>query len=168
MFTGCNDYTSQGAAALIKQNQGQREAVKQHEQIRNAVRAWSAVVTKDGVAAEVIEAWERRGRGGDFGFHASTSRNAQKIFRWLDSDSENAIAQIQALLPSILAVLPAVYRARLDLVDRWRVKAASAAREHTEALTAAMLGAPVAELEKEFRESIEATRLLASELGLSL
>ena len=131
-----------------------------HETIRAAVRAWAAKWhSKEAVAAEIIAAWRERG-GEDMGFHDNHQRNAQKIFRWLDGDSQRCVRRIQSLTPAILDVLPLEFRAGVVPDDRM-TRVAVATKECSEAKQAALLGAPVRELEKEIREGIESLVRLA-------
>ena len=84
-----------------------------HEKIRQAVRAWTADWrSKEAVAAEIIKAWRNQG-GEDFGFHGDHSRNAQKLFRWIDGDSSRYRRYITLMTPTIIDVLPLQFRSNL-------------------------------------------------------
>jgi hypothetical protein len=132
-----------------------------HEKLRRAVRAWAAGWrSKEAVAAEIVTAW-RQMDGEDFGFHESHSRNAQKIFRWIDGDSPRYRRYITALAPAILDVLPLEFRTDVIEPDDRLVRVAVVTKECADASRASLLGAPIRELEKEIRDAIESLVRLA-------
>jgi hypothetical protein len=132
-----------------------------HEKLRHAVRAWAAGWrSKEAVAAEIVAACHDLG-GEGFGFHANHSRNAQKIFRWIDGDSPRYRRYVTALAPYILDVLPLDYRTGLAEPDERLARVAVATKECAEAHRAVLLNAPNKELEKEITEGIESLVRLA-------
>lgn len=140
-------------AAVINRNQPS-PAVK-HEQIRDAVRAWAASAdNQDVVAAIIIEEWERQG-GAGLDFPDDLSRKRQKLFRWLDGETEYARKNISQLSPAILAVLPLEFRGRLVSQDCFMTQYAAMEKEIGEAKRAVILRAPQHQLVKEVREGIE-------------
>ncbi|GKN58897.1 toxin YdaT domain-containing protein [Klebsiella variicola] len=103
--------TGASSPRLINRNQSGDQLT--HDQIRAVIRAWSASLdNQDVVAALVIEEWERQG-GTGLDFPTELSRRRQKLFRWLDGETEYARENIRQLTPAILAVLPLEFRRRL-------------------------------------------------------
>lgn len=140
-------------ATMINRNQSAQE--DKHDQIRAAVRAWSASLdNQDVVAGIIVEEWERQG-GAGLDFPGDLSRKRQKLFRWLDSDTGYARENIRQLTPAILAVLPLEFRARLSGQDCFMTRYAAMEKEISEAKQAVMLNAPRHQLVKEVREGIE-------------
>ena len=140
-------------AAMINRNQ--QSAADKHEQIRDAVRAWSASLdNQDVVAGMIVEEWEQQG-GAGLDFPDDLSRKRQKLFRWLDSDTAYARENIRQLTPAILAVLPLEFRGRLIGQDCFMTRYAAMEKEISEAKQAVMLNAPEHQLVKEVREGIE-------------
>lgn len=136
-------------------NRNQPEAADKHDQIRAAVRAWSASLdNQDVVAGIIVEEWERQGCTG-LNFPDDLSRKRQKLFRWLDSDTAYARENIRQLTPAILAVLPLEFRGRLVGHDCFMARFAEMEKEISEAKRAIMLNAPRHQLVKEVREGIE-------------
>ncbi|HEM8614840.1 TPA: toxin YdaT domain-containing protein [Citrobacter amalonaticus] len=136
-------------------NRAQSKAAPDHEKIRNAVRAWSSSLdNQDVVAGMIVEEWERQG-GTSLDFPDELSRQRQKLFRWLDSDTAYARENIRQLTPAILAVLPLEFRGRLIGQDCFMTRYAAMEKEISEAKQAVMLNAPQHQLVKEVREGIE-------------
>ncbi|UMB78843.1 toxin YdaT domain-containing protein [Dickeya fangzhongdai] len=134
--------TQSGALSPIYTNH-----VITHEHIRGAVRAWAAAWrSREAVAAEIVNRWREQG-GGGLDIPEDSYLQMQKIFRWLDSDSEYARQQIAVLIPSILAVLPSDFRLWLFQPDDIMTRVSMAMRTCSEAIQAALLGAPTRELE---------------------
>nr|WP_253941017.1 toxin YdaT family protein [Dickeya dadantii] len=71
----------------------------------------------------------------------------QKLFRWLDADSEYARQQIVALTPSILAVMPSQFRMWLVHPGDRLALLSVAMRACSDVFNAALLGAPAREFE---------------------
>ncbi|HHR5464379.1 TPA: toxin YdaT domain-containing protein [Salmonella enterica subsp. enterica] len=140
-------------AAMINRNQQSR--VDKHEQIRDAVRAWSASMdNQDVVAGLIVEEWERQG-GAGLEFPDDLSRRRQKLFRWLDGDTRYAREKVRQLTPAILAVLPLEFRGRLISQDCFMTRYAAMEKEVSEAKRAVILRAPQHQLVKEVKEGIE-------------
>lgn len=142
----------QPTAMINRNHQHQSDA---HEQLRDAVRAWSAQIdNQDVVAGLIVEEWERQG-GAGLAFPDDLSRQRQKLFRWLDSDTAYARENIRQLTPAILTVLPLEFRGRLIGQDCFMTRYAAMEKEISEAKQAVMLNAPQHQLVKEVREGIE-------------
>ncbi|WP_042291654.1 toxin YdaT domain-containing protein [Citrobacter sedlakii] len=140
-------------AAVINRNQP--SAADKHEQIRDAVRAWAASLdNQDVVAGIIVEEWERQG-GAGLEFPEDLSRKRQKLFRWLDGDTEYARKNISQLSSAIIAVLPLEFRGRLAPQDDFIARYAAMEKEVSEAKRALMLRAPQHQMVKEVREGIE-------------
>jgi hypothetical protein len=140
------------SGAMINRNH--RNQPDQHEQIRDAVRAWAAAQdNQDVVAGLIIEEWERQGGAGLY-FPSALSRKRQKLFRWLDSDTDYARKNILQLTPAILAVLPLEFRGRLIGQDCFMTRFAAMEKEISEAKQAVMLNAPKHQKLKEMSEGI--------------
>ncbi|MCZ4677240.1 toxin YdaT domain-containing protein [Citrobacter sedlakii] len=136
-------------------NRNQPDQADKHDQIRTAVRAWSASLdNQDVVAGIIVEEWERQG-GAGLVFPDDLSRKRQKLFRWLDSDTGYARDNIRQLTPAILAVLPLEFRGHLIGTDCFTTRYAAMEKEISEAKRAVMLNAPEHQLVKEVREGIE-------------
>ncbi|MGZ9674530.1 toxin YdaT family protein, partial [Enterobacter hormaechei] len=81
--------------------------------IRAAVRAWAADCrSREFVAALIVEEWRATG-GTGLDIPTDSHRQMQKVFRWIDGDTEYAANNIRQLTPAIMAVLPLEYRHRL-------------------------------------------------------
>ncbi|VED49490.1 toxin YdaT domain-containing protein [Raoultella terrigena] len=152
-------------AAMINRNQSGDQLT--HDQIRAVIRAWSASLdNQDVVAALVIEEWERQG-GTGLDFPTELSRRRQKLFRWLDGETEYARENIRQLTPAILAVLPLEFRRRLMPQDDALSRLASAIKECAEAKQAVMLNAPEHQKLKEVSEGITSLfRLMPEQAGV--
>lgn len=139
-------------AAMINRNQS--DPADKHDQIRAAVRAWSASLdNQDVVAGIIVEEWERQG-GTGLDFPDDLSRKRQKLFRWLDSDTGYARENIRQLTPAILAVLPLEYRHRLLPEDSFMSRLARLEKETSEAKVAVVMNAPRHQKLKELSEGI--------------
>ena len=125
-----------------------------HESIRNAVRAWAANWrSREAVAAEILTYWRERG-GTGMDIPEDSYLQMQKIFRWLDSDSEYARQQIVALTPSILAVMPSQFRLWLVQPGDRLALLSVAMRACSDVFNAALLGAPAREFEMKLSAGI--------------
>ena len=149
---------------MIKRN---HQISDEHEKIRYAVRAWSASLdNQDVVAGLIIEEWERQG-GTGLDLPADLSRKRQKLFRWLDGDTDYARENIRQLTPAILAVLPLEFRGRMMPEDDSLSRLASAIKECAEAKQAVMLNAPEHQKLKEVSEGIASLfRLMPEQAGV--
>lgn len=148
-------------------NRAQPKKTLTHDDIRDAVRAWSASAGQDVVAALIVEEWRRQG-GEGISFPADISRQRQKLFRFLDNrfDSDEYRQRVQQLTPAIMAVLPLEYRARLVGEDGVMSRIASAMKECAEAKQAVLLGAPEHQKLKEVSEGIASLfRLMPEQVG---
>ncbi|WDQ09600.1 toxin YdaT domain-containing protein [Klebsiella grimontii] len=156
--------TGANSSKLINRNQSGGHVT--HDQIRAVIRAWSASLdNQDVVAALVIEEWESQG-GTGLDFPDDLSRRRQKLFRWLDGETEYARENIRKLTPAILAVLPLEFRRRLIPQDDALSRLASAIKECAEAKQAVMLNAPEHQKLKEVSEGIASLfRLMPEQTG---
>ena len=152
-------------AAVI--NRAQPKKLVTHDDIRDAVRAWSAVAGQDVVAALIVEEWRQQG-GEGISFPADISRQRQKLFRFLDNrfDSEEYRQRVERMTPAIMAVLPLEYRTRLVGQDDITARIAAAMKECAEAKQAVLLGAPEHQKLKEVSEGIASLfRLMPDQVG---
>lgn len=152
-------------AAVI--NRAQPKKSLTHDDIRDAVRAWSAVAGQDVVAALIVEEWRQQG-GEGISFPADISRQRQKLFRFLDNrfDSEEYRQRVEQMTPAIMAVLPLEYRTRLVGEDDVNARIAAAMKECAEAKQAVLLGAPEHQKLKEVSEGIASLfRLMPEQVG---
>lgn len=146
--------TTSLANHLINRYQGQCAQEVSPDKIRIAVRAWAASINnQDVVTALIVKEWEQQG-GCELDFPADLSRQRQKLFRWLDSSSPTAQANIRLLTPVILAVLPLEFRGRLAPEDNFMARLASMEKEISEAKQVVMLDAPRHQKLKEMSEGI--------------
>lgn len=141
------------SGSMINRFQQKQEVT--HEKVRDAVRAWAAANdNQDVVAGLIVAEWHASG-GQGIDFPADLSRQRQKLFRWLDGETEYARSNVRQLMPAILAVLPLEFRARLlppqaDAMSR----VAAAIKECAEAKQAVLLDAPKHQKLKEMSEGI--------------
>ena len=152
---------------VIYRNHGKsQKALSDHKAIRSTVRAWAADCrSQEFVAALIAEEWRRAG-GQGLGIPTDPARQMQKIFRWLDADTEYAQANVRLLTPAILAVLPLEYRSRLVPQEDTISRIAAAMKECSEAKQAVLLGAPEHQKLKEVSEGIASLfRLMPEQIG---
>lgn len=143
MNTAVTEFKQPSALVPIYANQPRLS----HENIRNSVRAWAASWrSREAVAAEILAHW--RGQGGT-GLNIPTDGylQMQKLFRWLDADSEHAQQCVAALTPSILAVMPSQFRLWLVQPSDRLALLSVAMRACSDVFNAALLGAPAREFE---------------------
>lgn len=144
--------TSFSQSAMINRSQ-----VKEpnHVDIRDAVRAWSAVAGQDVVAAHIVDQWRSCG-GEGIKFSEDISRARQKLFRWLDNrfDTDDCRYRVRQLTPAILAVLPLEHRGSLVGGDSKITRLAHVEKEVAEAKRAILLDAPRHQKLKEMSEGI--------------
>ncbi|QLW25232.1 hypothetical protein HV189_05825 [Enterobacter sp. RHBSTW-00422] len=154
-------------AAMIYQNRRERESSALNiDGIRAAVRAWAADCrSREFVAALIVEEWRASG-GTGLDIPADSHRQMQKVFRWIDGDTEYAANNIRQLAPAIMAVLPVEYRTRLIGVDCKMSRLAEAEKELAEAKQAVLLDAPEHQKLKEVSEGIASLfRLMPEQVG---
>ncbi|EJR8310558.1 Rha family transcriptional regulator [Escherichia coli] len=81
-----------------------------HEHIRMAINAWAYPDGEKVPAAEIARTYFELGMTFpelyDDSHPEALARNTQKIFRWLDKDTPDAVEKIQALLPAIEKAMP--------------------------------------------------------------
>ncbi|KFK94563.1 MULTISPECIES: toxin YdaT family protein [unclassified Serratia (in: enterobacteria)] len=141
-----------------------------HEHLRDALRGWATELTQRTVTAEITRAYfaldlnrphlERIEQAdGTVDFDAWRN-NKQRIFRWLDSDTERARQKIRLLQPAILAALPAELRARLVAGTSISYLAIRALKEHQDVVAAALLNASRVDFERECDEAERSLREL--------
>ncbi|HEN3281684.1 TPA: tRNA-(guanine-N1)-methyltransferase [Yersinia enterocolitica] len=115
-----------------------------HDAICAELRSWAAETKQEIVAAEVAQAYFDL--GGDelpltpIEDEHATRNNKQRLFRWVDSDTDKARAKIAELTPAILQALPGERRARLENPNSVNYLAAQALRDFSLAMSAVLLG----------------------------
>ncbi|HAW5768293.1 TPA: Rha family transcriptional regulator [Escherichia coli] len=81
-----------------------------HEHIRMAMKAWAHPDGEKVPAAEITRVYFEMGMTfpvlHNDSKHNALYLNTQKIFRWLDKDTPDAVEKIQALLPAIERAMP--------------------------------------------------------------
>ena len=81
-----------------------------HEHIRMAMNAWARPDGEKVPAAEITRAYFELGMTFpelyDDSHQEALARNTQKIFRWVEKDTPDAVKKIQALLPAIEKAMP--------------------------------------------------------------
>ncbi|HHH3227469.1 TPA: toxin YdaT family protein [Enterobacter asburiae] len=93
--------------AMIYQNRREPDSRALNiDGIRAAVRAWAADCrSREFVAALIVEEWRATG-GTGLDIPTDSHRQMQKVFRWIDGDTEYAANNIRQLAPAIMSVLP--------------------------------------------------------------
>ncbi|EPV8635101.1 toxin YdaT family protein, partial [Enterobacter hormaechei] len=131
------------STAMIYQNRREPDSKALNiDGIRAAVRAWAANCrSREFVAALIVEEWRATG-GTGLDIPTDSHRQMQKVFRWIDGDTEYAANNIRQLAPAIMAVLPVEYRTRLIGADCKMSRLAEAEKELAEAKQAVLLDAP--------------------------
>ncbi|HDV8455405.1 TPA: hypothetical protein RKU11_000647 [Enterobacter asburiae] len=153
--------------AMIYQNRREPDStVLNIDGIRAAVRAWAADCrSREFVAALIVEEW-RATDGTGLDIPTDSHRQMQKVFRWIDGDTEYAAKNIRQLAPAIMAVLPVEYRTRLIGADCKMSRLAEAEKELAEAKQAVLLDAPEHQKLKEVSEGIASLfRLMPEQVG---
>lgn len=88
-----------------------------HEHIRMAMKAWAHPDGEKVPAAEITRTYFELGMTfpvlHNDSKHNALYLNTQKIFRWLDKDTPDAVEKIQALLPAIEKAMPPPLVARM-------------------------------------------------------
>ncbi|EJU1284839.1 Rha family transcriptional regulator, partial [Escherichia coli] len=88
-----------------------------HEHIRMAINAWAYPDGEKVPAAEIARTYFELGMTFpelyDDSHPEALARNTQKIFRWLDKDTPDAVEKMQALLPAIEKAMPPLLVARM-------------------------------------------------------
>ncbi|EGK2661258.1 Rha family transcriptional regulator [Escherichia coli] len=101
-----------------------------HEHIRMAMNAWAHPDGEKVPAAKITKAYFELGMTFpelyDDSHPEAMARNTQKIFRWVEKDTPDAVKKIQALLPAIEKAMP------LPLVARMRSHSSAYFRELVE------------------------------------
>ena len=153
--------------AMIYQNRREPDSkALSIDGIRAAVRAWAADCrSREFVAALIVEEWRATG-GTGLDIPTDSHRQMQKVFRWIDGDTEYAANNIRQLTPAIMAVLPVEYRTRLIGADCKMSRLAEAEKELAEAKQAVLLDAPEHQKLKEVSEGIASLfRLMPEQAG---
>ena len=153
--------------AMIYQNRREPDSTALNiDGIRAAVRAWAADCrSREFVAALIVEEWRATG-GTGLDIPADSHRQMQKVFRWIDGDTEYAANNIRQLAPAIMSVLPVEYRTRLIGADCKMSRLAEAEKELAEAKQAVLLDAPEHQKLKEVSEGIASLfRLMPEQVG---
>ncbi|EFE6644476.1 Rha family transcriptional regulator [Escherichia coli] len=88
-----------------------------HEHIRMAMNAWAHPDGEKVPAAKITKAYFELGmtfpEQYDDSHPEAMARNTQKIFRWVEKDTPDAVKKIQALLPAIEKAMPPPLVARM-------------------------------------------------------
>ncbi|EOP0071478.1 toxin YdaT family protein [Escherichia coli] len=88
-----------------------------HEHIRMAMNAWAYPDGEKVPAAEIARTYFELGMTFpelyDDSHPGALARNTQKIFRWVEKDTSDAVEKIQALLPAIEKAMPPLLVARM-------------------------------------------------------
>ncbi|EEY0273799.1 Rha family transcriptional regulator [Escherichia coli] len=88
-----------------------------HEHIRMAMNAWAHPDGEKVPAAKITKAYFELGMTFpelyDDSHPEVMARNTQKIFRWVEKDTPDAVKKIQALLPAIEKAMPPPLVARM-------------------------------------------------------
>ncbi|WP_161525705.1 toxin YdaT family protein, partial [Escherichia albertii] len=88
-----------------------------HEHIRIAMNAWARPDGEKVPAAEITRAYFELSMTFpelyDNSHPEALARNTQKIFRWVEKDTPDAVKKIQALLPAIEKAMPPLLVARM-------------------------------------------------------
>lgn len=88
-----------------------------HEHIRMAMNAWAHPDGEKVPAAKITKAYFELGMTFPELYNDShpeaLARNTQKIFRWIEKDTPDAVKKIQALLPAIEKAMPPPLVARM-------------------------------------------------------
>ena len=153
--------------AMIYQNRREPDSAALNiDGIRAAVRAWAADCrSREFVAALIVEEWRASG-GTGLDIPTDSHRQMQKVFRWIDGDTEYAANNIRQLAPAIMAVLPVEYRTRLIGADCKMSRLAEAEKELAEAKQAVLLDAPEHQKLTEVSEGIASLfRLMPEQAG---
>ena len=155
------------STAMIYQNRREPDSKALNiDGIRAAVRAWAANCrSREFVAALIVEEWRATG-GTGLDIPTDSHRQMQKVFRWIDGETEYAANNIRQLAPAIMAVLPVEYRTRLIGADCKMSRLAEAEKELAEAKQAVLLDAPEHQKLKEVSEGIASLfRLMPEQVG---
>ncbi|MFN1146827.1 toxin YdaT family protein [Serratia liquefaciens] len=127
-----------------------------HEQIREAVIAWSELLVRPSMkpggrktpAAKISEAYFSLGLTDpqlhDDSHPDALARNTQKIFRWLESDTPAAIASIEQLLPAIEKSMPPLLLAKLHSYHSQTLRELITRKERIDSEVEALFGAMIA------------------------
>lgn len=156
---------STGTVPVTLINRYQAKLEITHEQLRTAVRAWAAAIdNQDVVGGLIVE--EYKSLGGELDFPTEICRQRQKLFRWLDGDTDYARENIRELTPAILNVLPLEFRTRLIPQEDILSRVATAMKECAEAKQAVLMKAPEHQKLKEVSEGIASLfRLMPEQVG---
>ncbi|EER4226156.1 Rha family transcriptional regulator [Escherichia coli] len=88
-----------------------------HEHIRMAMNAWAHPDGEKVPAAKITKAYFELGMTFpelyDDSHPEAMARNTQKIFRWVEKDTPDAVKKIRALLPAIEKAMPPPLVARM-------------------------------------------------------
>ncbi|EFJ0072508.1 toxin YdaT family protein [Escherichia coli] len=88
-----------------------------HEHIRMAMNAWAHPDGEKVPVAKITKAYFELGMTFpelyDDSHPEAMARNTQKIFRWVEKDTPDAVKKIQALLPAIEKAMPPPLVARM-------------------------------------------------------
>ena len=153
--------------AMIYQNrsEGQKQA-PDLACVRSAVRSWAAECrSREYVAALIADEWRESG-GEGLSIPTDLHRQMQKIFRWIDGDTQYADDNIRLLTPAIMTVLPLEFRSKLAPQNDVMSRISEAMKECMEAKQAVMLDAPEHQKLKEVSEGIASLfRLMPEQVG---
>lgn len=120
-----------------------------HEHIREALLAWAAGEGAEKIpAARITGAWFSLGLTGLSLYRDdhpdALSRNTQKIFRWVKSDSLASQQKVQMLLPAIEKAMPVFLLARMRSHSSATCRDLVMRKERIDREMEAMIGAIIA------------------------
>lgn len=119
-----------------------------HEHIRDALLAWARAADGRKVPASAIaDAYFALGMSGllySSDQPNALGNNAQKIFRWAESDSPAAKRKMQELLPAIEKAMPVYLRARMRSHSSEALRELVRSKEKIDRELEAMIGAIIA------------------------
>lgn len=157
------DVSRAGGQRVISENQYEprrRDGIK-HRALFDAVREWESTLTgqaQEDITQLVAEQWSQRGGRG-------ITINKLNLFRYLkNEDGSSKYTRYALQLAPVIADVMPIEIARKYGLKQGKTKfelVADAIKECADAKQAALLGAPLRELEKEIREGIESLVRLA-------
>lgn len=119
-----------------------------HEHIRMAMNAWAYPDGEKVPAAEITKAYFELGMTFpelyDDSHPEALARNTQKIFRWVEKDTPDAVEKIQALLPAIEKAMPVMIAARMRSYSSSTIREMLEQKERVDREIEALFGTVIA------------------------
>lgn len=119
-----------------------------HEHIRMAMNAWAYPDGEKVPAAEIAKAYFELGMTFpelyDNSHPEALARNTQKIFRWVESDTPDAVKKLQALLPAIEKAMPVMIAARMRSYSSLTIREMLEQKERVDREIEALFGTVIA------------------------